>query len=200
VRDCRSKPKRETTYTTEEEESLMMVMASLQIRITPQVGTVQAATAATLEGEDVGVGGAVAHIVHLREERVFTQLGEREEHDCKSWICNTGATNQMSGSRAAFIELDMTMRGTVRFGDDSMTEIEGRGVVEFLFKNGERRSFTGVYFIPRLMVNIVSVGQLDEAGYDIHIKAGKMDIRESGGRAPASQDREETESSLHARR
>jgi hypothetical protein len=27
-------------------------------------------------------------------------------------------------------------------------------------------------------VNIVSVKQLDEAGYDIHIKSGKMDIRE----------------------
>jgi hypothetical protein len=27
--------------------------------------------------------------------------------------------------------------------------------------------------------NIVSVGQLDEAGHDIHIKSGKMDIRKS---------------------
>jgi hypothetical protein len=62
-----------------------------------------------------------------------------------------------------------------------MTEIEGRGVVEFLCKDGERRSFAGVYFIPRLTANIVSVGQLDEAEYDIHIKAGKMDIREPGG-------------------
>jgi hypothetical protein len=32
---------------------------------------VQPMAAATLEGEDAGVGGAVAHIVHLREERVF---------------------------------------------------------------------------------------------------------------------------------
>jgi hypothetical protein len=127
--------------------------------------------------------------VHLREERVFTQLGEREEHDCKSWICNTGATNYMSGSRAAFTELDTTVRGTVRFGDDSMTEIKGRGVVEFLCKNGERRSFTGMYFIPELMANIVSVGQLDEARYDIHIKAGKMDIRKPDGRLLARIER-----------
>jgi hypothetical protein len=109
ARDCRSKPKRETAYTAQEEESLMMVTVSPQIRIAPQAGTVQAAAAATLEGEDAGVGGTVAHIVHLREERVFTQLGEREEHDCKSWICNTGATNYMSGSRAAFTELDTTV-------------------------------------------------------------------------------------------
>jgi uncharacterized protein (DUF1786 family) len=59
-------------YTTQEEESLMLVTESPQIRITPQVRMVQPATAATLEGEDAGVGGAVAHIVHLCEERVFT--------------------------------------------------------------------------------------------------------------------------------
>jgi hypothetical protein len=94
---------------------------------------------------------------------------------------DTGAMNHMTGSRAAFAELDTAVRGTVRFGDDLMTEIEGRRTVEFLSKNGERRSFAGVYFIPRLTASIVSVGQLDEAGDDIHIKTGKMDIREPGG-------------------
>jgi hypothetical protein len=69
-----------------------------------------------------------------------------------------------------------------------MTKIEGRGVVEFLYKNGERRSFVGVYFIPWLTVNIVSVGQLDEVGYT-HIKAGKMDIREPVGRLLARIER-----------
>jgi hypothetical protein len=152
---------------------------------------VQAAAATTQEGADTGVGGAVAHIVHLREEHVFAQLGE-EEHDCKSWICDTGATNHMSGSLAAFAELDTTVRGTVRFGDDSMMEIEGRGVVEYLCKNGERRSFAGVYFISRLMANIVSVGQLDEAGYEVHIRTGKMDMREPGGRLLARIERKQS--------
>jgi hypothetical protein len=170
----------------------MLVTVSSQNRIAPQVGTVQAAAVATLEGEDAGVGGAVAHIMHLHKERVFTQLGEGEEHDCKSWICDTGAMNHMLGSWAAFAELDTTVRGTVRFGNDSMTKIEGRGVVEFLRKNDERRSFVGVYFIPRLMVNIVSVGQLDEAGYDIHIKAGKMDIHELVGRLLARIERKQS--------
>jgi hypothetical protein len=95
----------------------------------------------------------------------------------------------MSGSLATFAELDMTVWGTVRFGDDSMTEIEGRGVVEYRCKNGERRSFTGVYFIPQLTANIVSVGQLDEAGYEVHIRTGKMDIREPGGRLLARIER-----------
>jgi hypothetical protein len=48
-------------------------------------------------------------------------------------------------------------------------------------KNGESPSFNGVYFIPRLTTNIMSIGQLDEIGYKIDIDAGMMKIRESGG-------------------
>jgi hypothetical protein len=57
----------------------------------------------------------------------------------------------------------------VRFSDDSVTEIEGRGKVEFLCKNGERRMIEGVYFIPKLIVNIVSVGRLDEDSYQVRV-------------------------------
>jgi hypothetical protein len=37
--------------------------------------------------------------------------------------------------------------------------------VEFVCKNDELGSFDGVYFIPKLTANIVSVGRLDEDGY-----------------------------------
>jgi hypothetical protein len=59
-------------------------------------------------------------------------------------------------------------------------------------ENGERRSFAGVYFIPWLTANIVSVGQLDEARYEVHIRTGKMDIREPGGRLLARIERKQS--------
>jgi hypothetical protein len=77
----------------------------------------------------------------------------------------------------------------VRFGDDSVAQIKGSGSVLFICKNGEHRMFTGIYYILRLMVNIVSVGQLDETGYDIHIRQGIMDIREPSGRLLARVER-----------
>lgn len=40
----------------------------------------------------------------------------------------------------------------------------------------------GVYFIPRLTTNIVSLGQLDEGCYDIHIRDGLLRIRDDNGR------------------
>jgi hypothetical protein len=180
ARDCRSKPKKEAVNTTQEEESLMLITA------TPWFEPQQMSVAGVSKAVDMA-----AHIVHLCEEKVFAQLGEREEHDSKSWICDTRAMNHMSGSWAASTELDAAVRDTARFGDDSVAEIEERGSVVFICKNGEHRSFAGVYFIPRLMANIVSVGQLDEAGYDIHIKNARMDVREPGGRLLARVQRKE---------
>jgi hypothetical protein len=99
-----------------------------------------------------------------------------------SWVLDTGAMNHMSGARMAFAELDTAVRGSVSFGDGSVASIEGCGTVLFNCKNGEHRSFAGVYYIPRLTSNIISLGQLDEAGYKINIDNGILRIREQSRR------------------
>jgi hypothetical protein len=88
----------------------------------------------------------------------------------------------MIGSCAAFVDLDTRVRGTVHFGDDSIAEIEGHGRVEFICKNSEHHRFEGVYFIPQLAANIVSVGHLDEDGYQVIIGGGALAIREPNGK------------------
>ena len=53
----------------------------------------------------------------------------------------------------------------MKFGDDSVVvKIEGRGTILFVDKGGKHRKLTNVYFISRLKANLVSLGQLDEAG------------------------------------
>jgi hypothetical protein len=120
--------------------------------------------------------------LEIREEKVFLQHEEEEKLEEGTWILDTGATNHMSGSRAVFTDLDTRVLGTVRFGDNSVAQIEGRGTIKFMCKNGETRSFVGAYFIPRLTTNIISIGQLDEAKYKIHVDDGMMHIWEPDGR------------------
>jgi hypothetical protein len=67
---------------------------------------------------DCGGPRGGAHFVHLQEEKVFAQLGEREEHDAGAWICDTGATNHMSRSWVTFSEVDTEIRNTVCLGDE----------------------------------------------------------------------------------
>jgi hypothetical protein len=45
----------------------------------------------------------------------------------------------------------------------------------------EHRTFTSIYYIPKLKTNIISVGQLDEAGFDLHITSGLMCLRDANG-------------------
>jgi hypothetical protein len=120
--------------------------------------------------------------VELVEAKVFAQLDGGGSDDGALWHLDTGATNHMSGSRAAFSELDRGVVGTVRFGDGSVVKIEGRGVVLFSCKNGEHRRLNAVYYIPCLDTNLISIGQLDEEGYDIHVKDGLMRIRDEQSR------------------
>ena len=64
--------------------------------------------------------------VHIREDKLFVQLGEKNRDGFTRWILNTGAMNHMTGERSAFSDLDTSVHGTVRFGDGSVVGIEGR--------------------------------------------------------------------------
>jgi hypothetical protein len=182
-------PKTKVAHVAQEEETLMMLRTTIQ-----PVSSPTPTSTSTSDGKAAAGGwiqGPVASpavaepkermLVHLHEQKVFMQFRAEKERDSKIWICDTGATDHMSGSRAAFADLDAVVCGTVQFSDDSVAQIEGCGSVLFVCKNREHRAFAGVYYIPRLTANIVSVGQLDEIGYDIHIKEGTMSIHEPGG-------------------
>jgi hypothetical protein len=96
--------------------------------------------------------------VHLVKEKVFTQISKEEQKECHRWVLNTGATNHMTGCQSTFSDLDQNIHGTIWFGDGSVVQIKGMCTILFQCKNGEHHAFTGVYFIPRLTTNIISVG------------------------------------------
>jgi hypothetical protein len=64
----------------------------------------------------------------------------------------------------------------VCFGDGSIITIEGRDTVLFACKNGEHQVLANTYYIPCLTTNIVSVVQLDEAGFQVLVEEGVMRI------------------------
>jgi hypothetical protein len=109
---------------------------------------------------------------------VFTHFNDEVKKERKCWVLDIGSSNHIMGLRDAFTELNSNIRGTVKFRDDSVMEIEGVGTVLFICKNGEHQSLTGVYLIPKLMTNIVSLGQLDEIGHEIVISGGVMRVRD----------------------
>lgn len=108
--------------------------------------------------------------VYLQQENVHPS-----EYDDGAWVLDTGATNHMTGCREAFADLDVSVRGSVRFGDGS-TVICGVGAVTITGKNHEHRVLAEVYYIPSLRCNIFSLGQLEEAGCRVEIDKGVMEV------------------------
>jgi hypothetical protein len=131
--------------------------------------------------------------VHLTERKVFDALDSDPDPDPRIWILDTGASNHMCGAKSAFAHLDTGVCGSVRFGDGSIARIEGSGTILFTCKNGEHQRLSSVYYLPRLTANIISVGQLDEGGYQILVEDGAMRIRDDErrllARIPRSPDR-----------
>jgi hypothetical protein len=114
--------------------------------------------------------------IHLDEGKLFIQLRNGGHGDCSRWILDSGATNHMSGDQDAFTEIDRRVQGIVRFGDVAVTNIVGKGSIILKCKNGEHKALAGVYLIPRLTTNIVSLGQLEEDGHKIMLQSGFLKI------------------------
>jgi hypothetical protein len=89
-------------------------------------------------------------------------------------VLDTGAFNHMMGFRVVFSSIDRDITRTVRFGDGSIVGIVGAGTVLLACKSSEHQVLHHVYYLPRLTANIISVGELDERGYQVFVEHGEM--------------------------
>ncbi|XP_021321312.1 uncharacterized protein LOC110437255 [Sorghum bicolor] len=170
--DCRSKKKQGAAHVAqaEEDEEWALMYIAVDDEVTAPC------TQHYPHSKSSSVVGAQAR-VHIVEPKVLLHLEQEEDTVVpRRWVLDTGATNHMTGSRSVFAELNTSVTDTVKFGDGSVVNIEGKGTVLFACKNGEHRRLDGVYYIPRLTTNIVSLGQMDQDGFKVDIEGGILRI------------------------
>ncbi|GKV53076.1 hypothetical protein SLEP1_g59622 [Rubroshorea leprosula] len=112
------------------------------------------------------------------EEELLLLMATKEERDIRAWYLDTGAANHMSGNKELFSTLNEAVKGNIIFGDDTKIPIKGKGDVLIRSKNGSHLLITQVHYVPTLKSNILSLGQLLEMGYDIHLKDGCLTLRD----------------------
>ncbi|XP_071676689.1 uncharacterized protein [Lolium perenne] len=71
-------------------------------------------------------------------------------------------------------KLDKSVKGLVRFGDNSIVEITSRDTVLVAVRGDEHHALTDMYLIRRLQTSNVSLGQLDKNGCPSSIRNGLM--------------------------
>lgn len=175
AKDCRAKkPMEQVQVAQDDEPTLLLAVCDVtEEGIHPQIESPPLEQRGSAPPTSPSAGQ-----LHLVKDRVFAAFNDSDDLDPKRWVLDTGASNYMSGSRAAFADLDSGISGSVRFGDGSVAKIEGIGTILFSCKNGEHRAFPNVYYLLRLTTNIVSVGQLDKGGYQVLVEDGMMRIRD----------------------
>jgi len=84
----------------------------------------------------------------------------------------------MCRDKNKFVVHDESMSRNVTFGDLSKVSIKGKGTVLIYLKNGEHQFITNVYFVPSMKSNILSLGQLLEKDFEIHMKNRSLLLRD----------------------
>lgn len=81
----------------------------------------------------------------------------------------------MSGNKSWFTKHDMSFKKTVRLGNDTWLQMEGKGCIKVNMK-GVNHTITDVYYVPDLNTNLLSIGQLQERGLAILFDEGYCKI------------------------
>ncbi|KAF7147957.1 hypothetical protein RHSIM_Rhsim03G0172600 [Rhododendron simsii] len=103
----------------------------------------------------------------------------KEETPQNMWYLDTGCSNHMCGDKKLFSNLDESFHSTVKFGDNSTVAVMGKGSVTIQPKGNLTHTISNVLFVPDLKTNLLSVGQLQEKGYEISIKGGVCQIQDA---------------------
>lgn len=132
--------------------------------------------------------GANEHVL-LNEDR-SQACAATEGEDCDpTWFLDTGASNHMSGHRDIFFDLNIGVHDSIKLGDGSVVQMEGRGTVLFESHTGEHLVLSEVCFIPRMQSSIISISQLDKIDYDTRINHGILELQDPDGRMIARASR-----------
>ncbi|KAD3336165.1 hypothetical protein E3N88_31684 [Mikania micrantha] len=119
--------------------------------------------------EEEGANDEVAHLFMA----ITTSMTDEDDSMTSEftnpslWFVDSGCSNHMTSAKGSFVMLNTSFKISVRLGDKKNLEVEGKGTVQILMKDGTLKFLEDVYYAPKLEYNLLSVGQLMRKGYSL---------------------------------
>ncbi|XP_071707877.1 uncharacterized protein [Rutidosis leptorrhynchoides] len=90
----------------------------------------------------------------------------------KAWLLDSGCFNHICRDRQMFSDdFDASFSTMVRLSNNTRMRVAGKGSVKVI-ANGSCYLFSDVYYVPGIINNLLSVGQLQEKGVMFSFKDG----------------------------
>lgn len=87
----------------------------------------------------------------------------------------------MMGRKYWFVKINYAMKSEVKLADDTALAVEGIGDVLIERRDGRNSWINDVLYILRIKCNILSIGQLLEKGYKIHMENKELRVMDANG-------------------
>ena len=132
------------------------------------------------------------------EQSNFVEASNVEKEECrllfvievannsqKVWCLGFGASNHMNRKNELFVELVQGVQGDVCLGNSSKLPIKGKGKIRICQRNDVLQFIFNVYYVPNMKSNILSIRQLLENGYILHMEKLSLVLKDVEGRLDA---------------
>jgi hypothetical protein len=111
------------------------------------------------------------------EEQVLLMVTTKTTPDSESdWYLDTGCSNHMTGQKKWFSKLDESIKSDVKFADHTTIIAEGVGDVMIHGKDGKKSYISNVLYVPRMKINLLSLGKLLGKGNTMKMENMHMNV------------------------
>ncbi|KAK4428828.1 Retrovirus-related Pol polyprotein from transposon TNT 1-94 [Sesamum alatum] len=112
------------------------------------------------------------------KEDVFFDIGNYLNLTCDdgSWVVDTGVTIHVAPNKSFFSSYKARSFGTIKMGNEDMCQIVGQGDIILSSNVGCQLILKDVRHVPDMRLNLVSVGRLDDDGFESHYSNGKWKL------------------------